>query len=179
MGSIAYQPNENWDRMNWGAIWAGLFTFTAIWAVFGSLGFAIFASAATPQAAHPVSGMSWGIGIWSVVLTGIAMWVAGAATIRLARPASRGHKMVYANTMFGLAVAAVVILTAVAGATLAGGTGVNANPTGRYTLNIVSGLGWGGFISLLVGWLCAMGGAASVTESRRAERNVTPMRPAA
>ena len=32
-------------RCEWGAIWAGVFIFTAIWVVFGTLGTAIFASA--------------------------------------------------------------------------------------------------------------------------------------
>ena len=33
-------------RTDWGAIWAGVFTFIAIWSVFGFLGMAVFASAA-------------------------------------------------------------------------------------------------------------------------------------
>lgn len=33
----------------WGAIWAGMFSFIAIWSVFGILGEAIFASSANPN----------------------------------------------------------------------------------------------------------------------------------
>jgi hypothetical protein len=44
-------------RTDWGAIWAGVFTFIAVWSVFGLLGEAIFASTANPNAAHPVTGM--------------------------------------------------------------------------------------------------------------------------
>ena len=61
------------SRVDWGAIWAGVFAFIRIWSVFGLLGAAIFASAANPQAAQPVTGMGWGMGIWAIVLTIIAI----------------------------------------------------------------------------------------------------------
>lgn len=70
----------NGRRTDWGAIWAGVFTFIAIWSVFGLLGMAIFASAANPNAQNPVTGMSAGMGIWAVVLTFIAMYVGGLET---------------------------------------------------------------------------------------------------
>ena len=65
-------------RLDWGAIWAGVFSFITIWSVFGMLGEAIFVSAANPNAPRPVtsSGMSWGMGIWAIVLT--RMSISGA-----------------------------------------------------------------------------------------------------
>src|SRR5690348_15614621 len=87
MADIAYR-NEglSYSRSGtpWGAIWAGLFAFVAIWSVFGLLGEAIFASAANPNSANPVSGMSVGMGVWSVILTIIAMYVGGRVTGALA-----------------------------------------------------------------------------------------------
>lgn len=62
-------------RTDWGAIWAGVFTFIAIWSVFGFLGMAVFASAANPRASFPVTGMSVSMGIWAIVLTIIAMYI--------------------------------------------------------------------------------------------------------
>ncbi len=70
--------------ISWAAVWAGVFAFIAIWSVFGLLGMAIFASAANPSAQQPVTGMNVGMGIWAIILTAIAMWVAGRVTGHLA-----------------------------------------------------------------------------------------------
>ena len=98
-------------RTDWGAIWGGVFCFTAIWAVFGSLGFAIFASSANPSSAAPVLNMSTGIAIWCVVLTAIAMYVAGVETGRLARVATRHDGLVHGLMMFGLSVVSTKVRT--------------------------------------------------------------------
>lgn len=95
---------------NWGAIWGGAFTFYAIWAVFGVLGVAIFGSAASPNAAHPVTGMNIGISVWSVILTIIAMYVAGRVTGHLAGIGNRRDGVVHGITMFGLSVIGVALL---------------------------------------------------------------------
>lgn len=167
------------ERMNWSAVWAGTFTFLAIWTVFGALGLAIFASAANPRAAAPVFGMSVGMAIWAIVLTIIAMYVGAKATAMLARPASRGEGAVYGNTMFGLSVASVLVLIGVLGASASGGgAAANASVHSPYAISLVTGAGWAGFIALFLGWLAALGGA-STTIVRKVNPNVTQMRPAA
>lgn len=145
-------------RTDWAAIWAGMFSFIAIWSVFGSLGLAIFASAATPAANHPATGIEWGMGIWSIVLTIIAMYVAGRVTGHLANLSRRQDGMLHGQIMFGLSCVAALILAVLAGSSLGVGTGT---PGTVQTYAVVSGMGWAGFISLLLGWFAALGGAVS------------------
>jgi hypothetical protein len=164
------------SHVDWGAIWAGLFTFVAIWSVFSVLGAAVFASAANPSAAHPVMGMGVGMSIWAVILTIIAMFVAGLETGRLAAVSSRSDGIIHGMTMFGLSMVAGLILLAVGGSTIAGGT-TNASAHGPYVLNVVSRLGWPGFISLFLGWLAAMMGASSgLRRKTQTDPSVEPIR---
>src|SRR5689334_10503495 len=112
MADLAYRNEpvlSTQARTDWGAIWAGVFTFVAIWSVFGMLGEAIFASAANPNAAQPVTGMNVGMGIWAIILTIIAMYIGGKVTGRLANVAEKGSAMMYGMTMFGLAVVATLL----------------------------------------------------------------------
>jgi hypothetical protein len=182
MATLAFE-NQNTGltrtRMDWGAVWAGMFTFIGIWSVFGLLGVAIFASSANPNAAHPVSGMGWGMGIWAIVLTIIAMWFAGMETGRLAAASNRRDGVVHGMTMFGLSIAAVLILVVLAGIGMNGGSGVTAVHS-SYFMDVVSGLGWAGFLSVFLGWLAAMGGASAGSRPKAVvEKNVTTMRNAA
>jgi hypothetical protein len=182
MATLAFE-NQNTlvtrDRLDWSAVWAGMFTFIGIWSVFGLLGAAIFASSANPSAARPITGMGWGESIWAIVLTIIAMWFGGMVTGRLASARDRNDGVVHGMTMFGLSMAAVVIIV------LLGGMGVTGNAESAvhssYFLNVISGLGWAGFLSVFLGWLAAMGGASVGSRPRVvvAEKNVTPMRNAA
>lgn len=164
--------------VNWGAIWAGVFTFVAIWSVFGMLGMAIFASAANPNAARPLTGMTVGEGVWAIVLTIIAMYVAGRETGHLAAVTTRNEGVVHGMAMFGLSVVATVVIIAIAGSNV-GGSGA-ASAHGPYTLGVISGLGWAGFISLFLGWLAALGGASAGVRSRiDTQGTVQPIRKAA
>ncbi len=165
MSDLAYRYDRGpRSRVDWGAIWSGVFTFLAIWSVFGALGLAIFASNASPNAAHPVTGQSVGMAIWAVVLTIIAMYVAGRETGRLAAVSNRHDGLIHGMIMFGLSFAGVVVLLAVAGSTLSAastGSGVNATAHSGYVLGAVADLGWAGFFALFLGWLAAMFGASS------------------
>lgn len=166
------------SRVDWGAIWAGVFAFVAIWSVFGVLGTAIFASAASPNAARPVSGMGWGISIWAIVLTVIAMYVGGRVTGDLAVIVNRRDGILHGLAMFGLSVTATLVIVLLASFALPGST--TASVHSPYLLDMASGLGWAGFISLFFGWLAAMGGASSAVQTRTiVERNVQPIRNAA
>lgn len=191
MADIAYR-NEGLvygaARVSWDAIWAGVFTFAAIWSVFGVLGMAIFASNANPSATAPVTGQSVGLAIWAIILTIIAMYVAGLETGRLAAVTNRHDGLVHGMIMFGLSVVAAVILTAIGGAVLSGGTGVQSSGAHNgYVLGIFADLGWSGFVVLLLGWLAAMGGGSQgagrrinpTASSTTRDTNVHDIRPAA
>ena len=182
MADIAYR-NEGLSyfrsRTNWGAIWAGLFAFVAIWSVFGLLGEAIFASAANPNAAYPVTGISVGMGVWSVILTIIAMYVGGRVTGALAGVTTRHEGTMYGMTMFGLSVIATVLVVVLGGTALSG-VGVAAGAHSPYMLTVFSDIGWIGFVSLFLGWLAAMGGSAHAAQTTAATvNNVRDIRPAA
>ena len=173
-------------RMDWSAIWAGVFAFVAIWSVFGILGMAIFASSANPNAAQPVTGMSVGMGIWAIILTIIAMYVAGRITGGLAASTTRFEGVNHGIVMFGLSVVAVLVLTVLGGTALSGGTGVNGTAHSPYILTVFADLGWVGFLCLLLGWLAAMGGASAgagspkqLTAERSTNDNIRRMKPAA
>ena len=83
-------------RFHWGAIWAGVFTFLSIWFVFGSLCLAIWAGSPNLNVA---------LSVWGIILTIIAMFVAGRATGQLAGVTNSHEGTVLGMTMFGLAVA--------------------------------------------------------------------------
>ena len=157
-------------RTDWAAIWAGVFTFAAVWSVFEALGVAIF----------PGAGVSLGLAIWTVVLTVIAMYVAGLETGRLGAVASRQDGLVHGMIMFGLSVVSVVILTSVVNGLMYLGS------AGRVGYNMMLGSGeqWAEFVALFLGWLAAMGGASSGIAgrgmpSRPAINPPVSMRPAA
>lgn len=159
---------------NWGAIWAGVFTFIAIWSVFGVLGMAIFAQAANPNAVRPVTGMSTGMGVWAIILTIIAMYVAGIVTGKLAEIGNPRDGVIHGMTMFGLSVVAVLLLLGLGASALAtGAPGATAATTitshSSYVLNTFASIGWIGFVALILGWLAAMGGASAGMKSRAAE----------
>ena len=176
MADLTYQMNAAVGRRtSWPAIWAGVFTFVAIWSVFGVLGMAIFASAANPNAQHPVTGMSVGMGAWAVILTIIAMYVAGRETSRLAGVTNRHDGLIHGMIMFGLSVTAVLVITMLGGTSLSGGTGVTEGAHNPYILDVFANLGWIGFFALFLGWLAAMGGASTGAGSRFSGRKSETM----
>ncbi|HLI63995.1 MAG TPA: hypothetical protein VKV05_11380, partial [Terriglobales bacterium] len=115
MSDLAYgtqdsAPAYKAGLTNWGAIWAGVFTFAAIWAVFEALAVAIFGA-----------GFSMGMAIWTIVLTVIAMYIAGLETGRLADVANRHDGLIHGVIMFGLSVVSAALLMSVANGLFAGG----------------------------------------------------------
>lgn len=152
------------SRLDWSAIWGGVFSFIAIWSVFGLLGTAIFASTANVNNTRPLDEMGLGIGIWIIVLTIIAMYVAGRVTTHLAGIENALDGAIQGMIMFGLSVSGALILAAFAEMTV-GGTAATANAHNTYVLALFADLGWVGFASLFLGWLAAMGGAMGVQHS--------------
>jgi len=182
MADVTYR-NENamekGPRADWGAIWAGVFTFIAIWSVFGLLGIAIFGKPGNP-AANPLMGVTLGMDIWEIVLTIIAMYVAGRETGRLAAVSNRHDGLIHGMIMFGLSVIAVALLAVVGGGNTSAGTGpINVMHSG-YLAGLSVNLAWTGFLSMFFGWLAAMGGASTGAQRRsQPERTPQQNRPAA
>lgn len=171
------------QKINWGAIWAGVFTFVAIWSVFGMLGEAIFVSAANASTAGAGTGISIGMAIWAIVLTIIAMYVGGRVTAHFVNFADRMGRIMHGMAMFGLSVFAVVLLLILSGGAMTnGGTSGAVVPThGSYMLTVFSDLSWVGFASLFLGWLGALGGASHRSSVQRVESTSVAhdLRPAA
>ncbi|HZU22453.1 MAG TPA: hypothetical protein VE998_06435 [Terriglobales bacterium] len=170
-------------RTDWGAIWAGVFCFVAVFSVFGALGVAIFASNANPAANSPVLGQSVGMAIWAIVLTIIAMYVAGRETGRLADVRSRHDGLVHGLIMFGLAVVGLIVLASLGGTALTQGEAGGTSTHSPYALTVVADLGWTGFVALFLGWLAAMfsasAGVAHKIETTVVRSEPREIRPAA
>jgi hypothetical protein len=183
MSAVVYEnPNTALVRrgVDWGAIWAGVFIFAAIWSVFETLGAAIFATTANASTTHAVSGTGVGMGIWTVILTIVAMYIAGLETGRLAAVANRRDGTVHGMAMFGLSMVAALAILIVGSSGMVTGTQFGVSVRGPYFLSMVSGFGWFGFLSLFLGWLAAMGGASAGSRRKiEPEKNVQPIRNAA
>ena len=161
---------------DWSAIWGGVFVFAAIWTVFESLAFAIFGSPS--HLANVQSGMGAGMAIWTIVLTIIAMYVAGRETGRLAGAITRQSGLMHGMMMFGLSVVGAMVLAMMAGAVLTVGRATIAATNSGYVIRV--GAEWTAFLTLLLGWLAALGGASTgAKQDAAASRQSVQMRPAA
>jgi hypothetical protein len=161
---------------DWSAIWGGVFVFAAIWGVFETLAFAIFGGPRT--LANVQTGMGAGLAIWTIVLTIIAMYVAGRETARLAGVVTGHNALVHGMMMFGLTVVSAIVLATLSGVVLAAGSIVTAGASGGHLMS--AGTEWTTFIALLLGWLAAMGGASTgAKQVVVANRQPVQMRPAA
>jgi hypothetical protein len=166
--SVGYMVGS---RTNWSAIWAGVFTFAAIWSVFETLALAVF-----PGNLNAGLSPTVGMQIWTVILTIIAMYVAGIETGRLSGVATRHDGLIHGIVMFGLSVVSAIVLTAFANVVLAGGTLVHNG----HILGLGAGTEWATFFTLFLGWLAAMAGASTGVMRRVVEvREPIQMRPAA
>ena len=168
--SMRMQPSatELMERghVHWGAVWGGVFTFAAIWTVFECLAVAIFG--------HAVLGT--GMAVWTIILTIIAMYVAGRETARLAGLATKHDGVAHGLMMFGLSVIGMIALFIMAMPAL------NTSPDMREMLSagLTRGMAWTSFFTLFFGWLAAMIGTSLKTESKSVKvTESVPIRPAA
>lgn len=157
---------------DWSAVWAGLFTFVGIWSVFEMLGLAIFPAIN--------GGAKVGLGIWSVVLTAIAMLIAGRQTGSSARLAGRDDGVRHGMIMFGLSLTVGVVLLMAGSVLLTDFPVVNTSARSSDLVSVFTSSDWVPFATLFLGWVGAIIGASSSGPGKREERsNVTQMRPAA
>lgn len=153
---------------SWSGIFAGTFLFLAIEVTFGILGVAIFASAANPGSVQPVStGIHWGMGIWMVVLSIIAMYFAGKLAARLSAAPSRNSGMYAGLVTFGMCIFTAVLITAFAlGSTVGGHTGIAY--AGPYSVaDILAVGGYWVFVAMVLGMISAASGGIHGSESGR------------
>jgi hypothetical protein len=152
------------SRLSWPAIFAGTFVFLAIEVTFGVLGTAVFASAENPSSAHPVTGMSAGIGIWLVILSIIALYFAGRAATSLSGTADRHTGMYHGLVMFGMSVFTSVLITAMMLGSTTIAPASRAAAAGPATVgDVVATAGYWLFVALLLGMIAAaMGGSQAV-----------------
>jgi hypothetical protein len=159
--------------LSWSALFAGCFIFLAIEATFGVLGMAIFASAANPAVTHPVAGMSTGIGIWTIVLTVIALYFAGNSAARVSGVADKTSGMYHGLVTYGMSIFATVLVLAI---TL-GSTSVNVAPGSLRTATLASTIatsGWWLFIAMVLGFIAAgIGGSNGAAADQRAVEEPT------
>lgn len=171
--------------VSWSSIFAGTFVFLAIEVTFGLLGLGVFASSATPQSANPVStGISWGAGIWAVILTIIALYYGGKTAAKLSSTNDRNRGMYYGLVTFGMAIFTTILVTTLTlGSTVSGTPASNPN---RYSaMTVTNTLAVGGywvFVVLILAMIAAaVGGMHGVSGGHSRVSNIDRkgLRPAA
>lgn len=167
-----YMDRRIGSRMSWPAIFAGTFVFLAIEVTFGVLGTAIFASAANPSSAHPVTGMSAGIGIWLVILSIISLYCAGRAATAISGTADSHIGMYHGLTTFGLSVFTSIVVAALVLGSATVAPARAARMAGPATVaDVVSTAGYWLFVALLLGMIAAaMGGQQAVRKTPVVDR---------
>jgi hypothetical protein len=165
--------------MSWPAIFAGTFVFLAIEVTFGVLGAAIFASASNPASAHPVSGMSAGIGIWLVILSIIALYFGGRAAAALSGTTDRHVGMYHGLVTFGASVfTSVVVGAMVLGTTTIAPATRAANAAGPATVSdYVATAGYWLFVALLLGMIAAAMGGSQARKTQPGELGAAETEP--
>lgn len=161
-------PNPDPRAFSWSGIFAGTFMFLAIEITFGVLGLAIFASASNPGSVQPVStGIHWGMGIWMVILSIIALYFAGKLAARLSGAPSRNSGMYAGLVTFGMCIFTTVLIAALAlVGTVGGQTGVAY--AGPYRVaDILSTGGYWVFVALVLAMISAASGGIHGAESGR------------
>lgn len=156
---------------SWGSIFAGTFVFLAIEVTFGLLGGAIFASAANPAQAHPVSGgIGWGLGIWMVVLSIIACYFGGKTAGKLSGTSDSNRGMYQGLVMFGMAIFTTILVMALSlGSTVRNGAANPANYGAATVADVVAKGGIWLFIALLLSMVAAAVGGSHGTRNKRIE----------
>lgn len=144
---------------SWTGIFGGAFLFLAIEITFGVLGLAVFASESNPASSTPVgSGIHWGMGIWMVALTVIALFFAGKASSRLSAAPNRTSGLYAGLVTFGMCVFATLGIGALAlASTEWGHLGIPSMDLTRLA-EVLSVGGFWIFVALVLGMISAAAG---------------------
>ena len=146
-------------RTSWGAIFAGTFAALGVWAIFGTLGLAIFSSNANPNSARPFTGMPVGEGFWIVILSMIALYVGGRVTSALADVRASGEAVTHGFVMFGLTTFAAILIATMLTGTASGGNAANATLHSPYVLGTIAVSGYIVFCALILSACTAIWGS--------------------
>ena len=141
---------------NWEAIWAGVFTFIAIWAGFGALALDIPRGATRSSVLFAPSA---DMALWAVLLAIGALFCAGRITGWLASTTNRYDGILHCIVMFCFAIASALVMLFLNG--VLGGVAGSGTMDGINALDIFSYPGWPLFFGVLFGWLAVISGAAT------------------
>jgi hypothetical protein len=167
--SVAEYPMIPTPRgFSWSGIFAGTFLFLAIEVTFGVLGVAIFASAADPASGHPFgSGITIGVGIWTVVLSIISLYFAGKLASRVSGAATRNMGMHAGFVTFGMCILTAVLVTGIVLGTATGQLTSIQTSTTRLIHVLATG-GYWTFVALVLAMISsAIGGMHGVSSGDR------------
>ncbi|HTZ60256.1 MAG TPA: hypothetical protein VMB49_19240 [Acidobacteriaceae bacterium] len=128
----------------------------------------------------PHTGSEVALGFWSVILSAIAMLIAGRQTGSCVRLSGHSDGRRHGMIMFGLTVTSTVVLMKLGSMLLIGFPGINAAARGSDFMNIFTASGWVTFAALFVGFLGAIIGAM-LGERSKTQEHIEPreIRPAA
>jgi hypothetical protein len=130
-----------------------------VWAIFGTLGLAIFSSNANPNAARPLTGMPVAEGFWIVILSMIALYVGGRVTSALADVRTRGEAVTHGFVMFGLTTFAAILIATMLTGTATAGTTATGTIHSPYVLGTVAVSGYILFSALILSACTAIWGS--------------------
>jgi cytochrome b561 len=165
---------------SWSGIFAGTFLFLAIEATFGILGAAVFATVTNPSSVNPVGhGISTGVGIWTVVLSIIALYCAGKLAGRLSGASTRNLGMHAGLVTFGMSIFTSLLLAGmVLESTVGGVTSIGSNTT--RLVDILTTGGYWMFVALILGMIAAGWGGihgATTGDKRIASKSMSRTAP--
>lgn len=173
MASVSTMVPREVPRTSWAGIFAGTFVFLAIELTFGVVpGMAVMAGSASPGTAHPVTGISAGIGIWMIIVSIIALYFAGRTAGHLSGAVRQLTGLYHGLVTFGLSCLAAVLITSMALQSAAGPNVNAANPalypTGSL-LDVAAKGSWLLWLAMFLGGIAAcIGGVNAIP------RQVTP-----
>jgi len=153
-------------HFSWASIFAGTFVFLAIEVTFGVLGSAIFASASAPRTATPLNGgTGWGLGIWMVILSIIAVYFGAKTAGKLSHAMDRTRGMYQGLVVFGMSIFTSILVLALAVGSSAPGT---LNPQAYRPATVADVVANGGywlFVALVLSMIAAaIGGSHGAQE---------------
>lgn len=157
-------------RLSWPGVFSGSFLFLAIEATFGVLGVAIFTQAINPHSANPIGpGISFGSGVWMIVLTMIAFYFAGKLASSQSGTTTRASGIYAGLVTFGMCVFASFLITSIAlGNTFGRHTGVA--PSGFTVADFIIIGGYWLFAAMVLGMIAAASGGIHGARMDRLER---------
>ena len=123
-GSEVSVLDKPFDRISWGAIFAGTFTTIAIMLVLSLIGMGVGLSTIDPKSGDNPSGQAIGIGavVWWAVSSLISMWIGGMVAGRAAASFSGYlHGLI---TWATVTLLSLLLLSSAIGGALAGATGL-------------------------------------------------------